>query len=62
MNTTKDEIQSLLQKLPDDCTFEDVQYHLYVVEKIRRGIERAESEGAVSQEEAERRLAKWTSK
>ncbi|MBM4026348.1 MAG: hypothetical protein FJ280_13240 [Planctomycetes bacterium] len=57
MNTAKDEIQSLLQKLPDDCTFEDVQYHLYVIEKIRRGIERAESEGAVSQEEVERRLA-----
>ena len=62
MNTTKDEIQSLLQKLPDDCTFEDVQYHLYVIEKIRKGIERAESEGAISQEEVERRLAKWTSK
>jgi hypothetical protein len=62
VNTTKDEIQSLLQKLPDDCTFEDVQYHLYVIEKIRKGIERAESEGAISQEEVERRLAKWTSK
>jgi hypothetical protein len=62
VNTTKDEIQLLLQKLPDDCTFEDVQYHLYVIEKIRKGIERAESEGAVSQEEVERRLAKWTSK
>jgi hypothetical protein len=58
VNTTKDEIQSLLQKLPEDCTFEDVQYHLYVIEKIRKGIERAESEGAVSQEEVERRLAK----
>ncbi len=62
MNTTKDEIQSLLQKLPDDCTLEDVQYHLYVIEKIRKGIERAEKEGAVSQEEVERRLAQWTSK
>ena len=62
MNTTKDEIQSLLQKLPDDCTLEDVQYHLYVLGKIRKGIERAESEGAVSQEEVERRMAKWTSK
>lgn len=60
MNTAKDEIQSLLRKLPDDCTLEDVQYHLYVLGKIRRGIERAESEGTVSQEEVERRLAKWT--
>jgi hypothetical protein len=62
VNTTKDEVQSLLQKLPDDCTLEDVQYHLYVIEKIRKGIERAETEGAVSQEEVERRLSKWTSK
>jgi hypothetical protein len=62
VNTTKDEIQSLLSKLPDDCTLEDVQYHLYVLGKIRKGIERAETEGAISQEEVERRLAKWTSK
>jgi hypothetical protein len=61
VNTAKDDVQSLLQKLPDDCTLEDVQYHLYVLGKIRRGIERAESEGVVSQEEAERRFAKWTS-
>ncbi len=57
MNTAKDEIQSLLAKLPDDCTLEDVQYHLYVLGKIRRGIERAETEGAISQEAAEQCLA-----
>ena len=62
MNTAKDEIQSLLEKLPDNCTLEDVQYHLYVLGKIRRGIERAETEGTLSQEEVERRLAKWTGK
>lgn len=62
VNTAKDEIQSLLQKLPDDCTFEDIQYHLYVIEKLRKGIERAESEGVVSQEEVEKRLSKWASK
>lgn len=61
MNTAKDEIQSLLQKLPDDCTFEDVQYHLYVIDKIQKGIKRAESEGTVSQEDVERRLSKWIS-
>ena len=62
MDTTKDDVQSLLQRLPDDCTPEDVQYHLYVIGKIRKGIERAETEGAVPQEEVERRLSKWTSK
>ncbi len=61
MNTAKDEVQSLLEKLPDDCTLEDIQYHLYVIEKINRGIKRAESEGALSQEEVEGRLDKWLS-
>jgi hypothetical protein len=58
----KDEIGALLKKLPDDCTLEDVQYHLYVLEKVRRGIARAETEGALSQEQTETRLSKWLSK
>ena len=41
---------------------EDVQYHLYVVEKIRRGIELADTRGTLTQEEIERRLNKWTTK
>ena len=62
VNTIKDEVQSLLNKLPDDCTLEDVQYHLYVLEKIHRGIERAKNEGTTSQEEIEKRFSKWTLK
>ncbi|MGH8608450.1 MAG: hypothetical protein ACREX9_13855 [Gammaproteobacteria bacterium] len=61
MSTAKDEVQTLLRKLPDDCTLEDVQYHLYVFEKIQRGIERAEREGSIPQQEVERRLGKWAS-
>jgi len=56
MSTAKDGIRSFLDELPDDCTFEDVQYHLYVVEKIHRGIERAEKEGVLSQEDVERKF------
>ncbi|MCA1777961.1 MAG: hypothetical protein LC637_00855 [Xanthomonadaceae bacterium] len=60
MNTAKDEVKAILDKLPDDCSLEDVQYHLYVVEKILNGIERAEQEGTISQGEAERNFSKWT--
>jgi hypothetical protein len=49
LSTVKEEVQSLLKKLPDDCTYEDIQYHLYVIEKVHRGIQRAETEGTVSQ-------------
>ncbi|MFO7776501.1 MAG: hypothetical protein R6W89_11960 [Candidatus Hydrogenedentota bacterium] len=61
MNTAKDEVKAILDKLPNDCSLEDIQYHLYVVEKIHRGIDRAEKEGAISQDEAERKFHKWTS-
>ena len=62
MNTAKKEVQSLLEKLPEDCSLEDIQYHLYVIEKIQRGIEVAEKQGVFSQEEVETRLNKWISK
>jgi hypothetical protein len=47
-----------LSKLPDDCTYEDIQYHLYVIEKIHRGIRRAETEGMVAQDEVEKRFSR----
>lgn len=59
MSTVKNEVKSLLEKLPDDCTLEDIQYHLYVVEKVHRGIDRAEKEGEISQQDVEKRLSKW---
>lgn len=62
MSEVKDEVTALLKKLPDDCTLEDVQYHLYVIEKVRRGIARADAEGTLTQEQAETRLAKWLTK
>ena len=41
MQTTKQEVSDLLNRLPDDCTLEDVQYHLYVLQKIERGLKDA---------------------
>jgi hypothetical protein len=60
MSAAKLEVQALLNKLPDDCSLEDVQYHLYVIEKVQRGIQAANDYGSVSKNEAEKRLAKWT--
>jgi hypothetical protein len=59
MVTIKQEVASLLQRLPEDCTLEDIQYHLYVLDKVRSGLERADTEGVIEQDEAEARLAKW---
>lgn len=55
MRTAKDEVQALLTKLPDDCSLEDIQYHLYVIEKVNHGREVADTHGTISQEEVEQR-------
>jgi hypothetical protein len=59
MNSTKQDVEQLLHKLPDDCSIEDIQYHLYVLDKVRRGLEDARMNGTVPQEETESRLGKW---
>jgi predicted transcriptional regulator len=35
--TDKDKVRALLDRLPDDCSLDDVQYHLYVVQATARG-------------------------
>ena len=50
----------MLEGLPGDSSFEDIQYHLFVLE-VRRGIERAGSEGSIPHEEVKARVAKWRS-
>ena len=61
MNFVKKEVKNLLESLPEDCTLEDVQHHLYVFEKIRRGIDRANMEGTFSHNEVEKKFDQWTS-
>lgn len=57
--TEKIEAEKLLKKLPDDSTFEDIQYHLYVAEKIKKARQQIEEGKMISQKEAEKRLDKW---
>ena len=60
--TIKEKAIQIIQELPEDATWEDIQYHLYVVEKIQKGIERAGKEGTLGQNEVEKKFSKWTSK
>ena len=57
--TVKETVLQLIDRLPDDVTLEDVQYHLYVLQKIREG-EKALKEGRlIPHEEVMKDLAKW---
>ncbi|MBK9163365.1 MAG: hypothetical protein IPM21_05530 [Acidobacteria bacterium] len=59
MSAIKEEVSSLLERLPDDTTIEDIQYHLYVMEKVRNGLESIKRDGGLTQEQVEERLSKW---
>lgn len=59
MNTIKQKIESILNQLPDDCSIEDIQYHLYVFEKVRQGFKVADTDNPLRQEEVEGLLNKW---
>jgi predicted transcriptional regulator len=62
VQTAKQEVQELVQELPDDATLEDIQYHIYVKQKIAQGLADVRAGRVMSQEEVEKRFARWLEK
>ena len=62
MSTAKEEVRKMLDQIPDDASLEDIQYHIYVREKIERGLKDVEEGRVLSQEEIEHRMSKWLEK
>ena len=59
MNAAKDEVLRILERLPEDASLEDIQYHIYVRQNIDHGLADAEAGRTLSEEEFDRRMAKW---
>jgi predicted transcriptional regulator len=59
MSTAKEEVRKMLNQLPDDASFEDIQYHIYAREKIERGLKDIQDGRVLSQEDVEERMSKW---
>ena len=58
--TTKDKVRALLDRLPDDCSIDDVQYHLYVLQAVARGEADEEAGRVIPHEQVETELRrKW---
>jgi predicted transcriptional regulator len=55
----KEEVRRLLETLPDEVSYEDIQYHIYVQQKIDKGLEAAERGNFISDEEIEERIGRW---
>ncbi len=59
MGNARDQVVEMMKSLPEDCNFEDIQYHIYVREKVERGMADADAGNIISQEEAERNVKEW---
>lgn len=62
MAKPKVEAMKLIAQLPDNASFEDIQYHLYVRDKVERGLHDLRSKRIISQREVERRMGRWLPK
>ena len=54
--TIKDEVRQLAEHLPEDATWEDVQYDIYVRQSIEAGLKDAGAGRLVLSDEARKRF------
>jgi len=59
MIAIKEQAIRLIKTLPAESTLEDIQYHLYVREKVERGIQAVDNGHIVSQKTAEKKVKQW---
>ena len=59
MATVKEEIRRMVESLPEDVTWEDLQYSIYVRERIERGRREAADGKILDEDEVERRMKPW---
>jgi predicted transcriptional regulator len=59
MANAKDTVLDLVKGLPEDATLEDIQYHLFVLQRVGRGLKQVEEGRMLSEAEMEERFSKW---
>ncbi len=62
MKTAKKEVRKILDQIPDDASLEDIQYHIYVCQKIERGLQDMDEGRVLSREQVEKRMSRWIGK
>jgi len=58
-NSIKDEVISLIKKLPEDITLEEIMYHLYVKQQIMEGLQDIEQGKVYSLKEIKEISKQW---
>ena len=59
MHSAKENIQLILEKMPNSASYEDIMYEIYVNQQIDIGLEQVKNGELISEEKALERLKKW---
>jgi len=57
--TVKDAVQQIVAGLPENVTWDEIQYRLYLRQVVDESDAQIAAGEGISQEDAEERLAKW---
>ena len=60
MAVVKEEVLELIEKMPNDCTLEDILYELYFKRKVDQGLQDIREERVMTHEEAKQRMSRWS--
>ena len=59
MQTAKESVEAIMKRLPNDATYADILYEIYVQQNIEIGLDQLKKGNLITEEMANKRLAKW---
>lgn len=57
MSPVKEEAKKLIDNLPDEATWDDLMYEIYVRQKIENGLKAVKEDKVISHEDIKKRFA-----
>lgn len=57
--TAKEQVRQILDEMPDDASFQDIEYRIHLRRKVDQGLADIEQGRVLEEEEVERRMARW---
>jgi hypothetical protein len=57
--TVKEQLHKLVDELPDDDAVEEMQYRLYVLRKLQRGLDSIDNGRGIEHQQVVERMKRW---
>ena len=59
MQTIKQEAINAITSLPDSATLDDIMYRLYVIDKVKKGLDAIDNGDSLTMDDLNKEVDKW---